>query len=139
MKNVAAMVKRWKDGMSNAAAKMKEGVEAVTESPMEKAAANVQKYEQGVRDAVNSGRYERGLRGTSLGDWKKAMTGKGASNMATGVRDLTPQRERALSELLTYTQSVAAEISSMPNTTEADAEARAIAAIRKLRAYRKNR
>lgn len=125
--------------MSNASQAMKDGVDGVTESPMEKAAANVDKYVRGVQEAASDGRFERGLREVSLGDWKTAMKEKGAANMANGVRTLTPRAQRGMTDLFAFADQVKSEIAGMPNTTESDAEARALAAIRKMREYRKRR
>lgn len=138
-KSPTASLQKWRDRMQNATQAMKDGVNAVTESPMEKAAANVDKYVQGVQDAAANGTFERGLREVSLGDWKTAMTEKGAANMANGVRSLTPRAQRAMTDLFQFADGVSSEIRSMPKVTETDSDNRMLANVRKFREYRKRR
>src|SRR5689334_17802100 len=86
--NVQQAIAKWKQNMGTAGEAMKAGVQAVTVSPTQLAAQAVDKYQQGVMDAVNSGRYVAGLQSVSNADWQRSMLDKGIPNMQTGVRNL---------------------------------------------------
>src|ERR1700759_3781850 len=74
------------------------GVSAVTESPNAKAAAKVNKYQQGVNDAVTSGAYVNGNNAVTLQQWQNAAKTKGQRNYAQGVKD-------AQSKILAFNQT----------------------------------
>lgn len=90
----AQLVANWKRGMQSAGAKYTAGVNAVTESPMDKAASpqSRQKYAQSTQQAaVDGGRMETGLRRTTLDSWKRAAAGVGAANLVTGAQKGEPK------------------------------------------------
>lgn len=132
-------IEKWKQRMANVGEGFIEGVNAVSESPTEKAANSKEKYLAGVTQAAADGRYEAGLRAVSLEDWKQSMRTKGASNMRTGVANLTPRAQAAMAAEVQAAQTAAAEVRSMPNITEGDAEARMLAMVRKMREYGRRR
>lgn len=136
-KSPAAALAKWKARMADAGKAMADGVSAVTESPMEKAAQNVDKYASGVRDAVQNGTYVDGLRKVPLDEWKRAMTGKGVQNMQTGVRDISGRSQTAMADATAASIAAGKEVQAMPNVTEADAKARMLAMFDKMKNYRK--
>lgn len=80
---------RYQQGTSSPNAKQKyiDGINSVTESPMEKAAspAATQLYLNRVQESVSSGRRQQRLRETSISSWKDAATKKGADRLASGA------------------------------------------------------
>lgn len=137
--NASAVAKLWADRAAAAGQRMKDGVNAVTESPTAKAAAAKDQWLAGVQRAATEGRYEDGLNAVTLQDWKTAMTEKGVSNMATGVRASVGKMERFLRDFLPYAESVSDEVRAMPKGTLQDSINRATAAITKLAQFRKSR
>lgn len=109
------------------------GVQSVDTSPMEQAAAKVDKYLQGIQDAVNSGKYAQGLRSVSLQDWKTQTVTKGARRMSDGVTAATPKMQQVMGQLMPQIEAIAATVRAMPDTTEADREARMIENMRRMR------
>lgn len=138
MKSPMASFEKWSKNASNAAESMAAGVDSVTESPMAKAADQQDKYVRGVQESVQSGRYANNLRAVPLEEWKAAMKGKGKANMANGVRSLSARAKRNIVANLEYANSVRQQIAGMPNSTEADAEARMLAAMRLMKAGKRN-
>lgn len=118
---------RWSQGMQGASTKYKEGIDGVTESPMERAAANQQGYLNGVMEAVNSGKWAAGLRRTSLAQWKEAAKNVGASRLASGAMAAKPKMQAFLASFLPFLQSVTDRVKSMPASTFEERKARAIA------------
>ena len=133
-----ASFEKWSKNAQNSAEAMAAGVDGVTESPMAKAADQSDKYVRGVQDAVQSGRFANNLRAVPLEEWKSAMKNKGKANMANGVRSLSARAKRNIVQNLEYANSVKAQIASMPNSTEQDAEARMLAAMRLMKAGKRN-
>lgn len=137
--NPAQVALKWQQRASAAGEAIKQGVNAVTVSPTEKAAQAKDKYLLGVQAAAASGAYENGLRKVTLDDWKRAMIDKGIANHQNGVRVGLPNMQRFLAEFLPHAERVSQEIAAMPNVTESDAEARMLANVRKMREFRSSR
>ena len=118
---------RWSQGMQGASTKYKEGIDSVSESPMERAAANVQGYLNGVMEAVNSGKWQAGLRRTSLQEWKEKAKNVGASRLASGAMAAKPKMQQFLQSFLPHLQAGVDRVRSMPAATYEERKARAIA------------
>lgn len=138
-KNVQASLEKWRRNMAASGEAVKQGVNAVTESPGVKASANKEKYRRNVLDAVDSGRYERGNASYTVEDWKKALTGKGISNMQTGAANLSARAQRAITEQLQVANEVSAAVAGMPTDTFDQAMEKAKAAARMMMERAKNR
>lgn len=116
---------------------MKAGVDAVTVSPTEQAAAAKDQWIAGVQRAAAEGKFENGLRAVSLQDWKTAYKEKGIPAAANAARVAEPKMQRFLADFLPYAAQVSETVKAMPKGTLADSKARANAAIDMLAAYRK--
>lgn len=91
----------------------KAGVEAVTQSPTEKAAKAVDLWFQGLQKSYQDGSYVDGLNAVSLADWKSATIDKGAMNYAPGImkaqqtiEDFQAQRQAAQSRISSQLESM---------------------------------
>lgn len=136
-KSPAAALAKWKERMAGAGKAMADGAKSVTESPMLKAAAAVDKYQRGVQEAVSSGKFVQSLQDSPLSEWQSAMSGKGQQNMLNGVRDIKPSAQRAITDVVAYAQQSAETVRQLPNNTEADAKARMNAQFDAMKAYKK--
>ena len=135
--NPAATLAKWKSRASNAAAALTAGVNSVTVSPTQKAAAAVGKYAAGVQAAVQSGAFVNGLQSVSLEEWKQSMTGKGVQNYSNGINNISPKAAKSMADQQAYAKQVSDQVASMPNETDNDAEQRMLIAMRAMKAYRK--
>ena len=115
-KDVSTIVSRQISNVSQAIPKIKEGIQAVSESPGVAAADNIEVMVQNFLAKYNSGDLERALRNIDLGAWKEA-TAAGTVRIGPGM-----ERKRAVIEAfhrqlqahqLAYTQ----EIDNMPSGT----------------------
>lgn len=84
-KTADQIASKWVNSMQNASTAAIQGVAAVTENPMEKAAAAQDRYQSGVAKAVANGKYADGCRSVSLSAWQQAFKTKGAPRMAEGA------------------------------------------------------
>jgi molecular chaperone GrpE (heat shock protein) len=122
--NPQEFAEKWSRRLSQAAADIQRGVQRVDQAPTEAAAAAKQKMLTGITDAINSGKWESGLRRVGLADWKKAMTEKGIPRISQGVQAATPKMAEFASQLLPYQDNLRAQIASMPDLTLEDNIAR---------------
>lgn len=93
---------KWERQLRGAGDSIREGVQAVTEDPMKKAAAQKQRYIDGVTAAVNSGKWERGLNRVTLEDWKRALIEKGIPRMQQGYEQGHKKYEMFFAEFGPY-------------------------------------
>jgi hypothetical protein len=104
---------------------MRRGVERVSESPTVKAAAKKDKMRSNINAAIDSGKWERGLRRVTTEEWKQKMINKGLSRVATGIDEAAPKVRAFASELLPYEDSLKAQVDKMPDVTLEDSINRA--------------
>ena len=77
----------WSANLANAQAKIKQSVTALTDSPMEKAAASQDLMRRRLVASIDDGTWAANLRAVPLQSWKNAMLGKGLANMQSGLKD----------------------------------------------------
>jgi len=111
---------------------MRAGVQRVTESPTAKAADAGTKMLEGIRQAVESGKWGNSLRAVSLEQWKTAMIEKGVPRVSQGLDAARAKIERTAAQLLAYENTVLEEIDRMPDLSIEDSVNRAAAWIRRM-------
>ncbi len=127
---------KWQQNMKASVPYIQQGVDNVTDSPMEKAAAAADKYAQNVAAAVQSGRFQAGLRSVSLADWKTNTKAKVASRLSQGVDAALPKRQKFDSWMVNTLNGILPTISSMPDMTLEDSIARMTAMTRAMASSR---
>lgn len=137
MLSSAAVAAKWAQNTSGAAAAMKAGVMAVTTAPTATAAQHLDRYQQGVMNAVSSGKMAAALNAVSLQDWQQAMVTKGIARVPQGVQAAQPKFQSFMDSWLPYEQGLQQRMASMPKGTLADSTARAAFAIQYNAAYSK--
>lgn len=138
-KSVSDVVAKWQRNLSAASQTIRDGVNAVTTSPTELAAQQKTRYVEGVQRAAESGKWEQGLRSVSLQDWKDKMLNVGIDRINKGVQQAVPKVTRFMQQFLPYVAQVSKDIQAMPKGTDADSEARMLAAFRKMKAFQFNK
>lgn len=114
--------------LKNSIPDIRRGVEAVTESPMEKAARNPEKWLSGMQQSA--GKWARNTAKVSLADWKGSMLGKGVNRIAEGIDNAHGKVVSFYDKLFPFEEALKTEIDKMPDTTIEDSVARASAWIR---------
>lgn len=112
--NPTDVAKRWADSLSASGAKIRDGVNAVTESPTAKAALAVDRWVAGVQRARDDGSYVSGLNNVSLASWKQSMLDKGVNRISSGATAAIPKMTQFLTGFLPYVQSGVDQLTSMP-------------------------
>lgn len=114
------LTKNWQAGMTGAVSKIQAGVNAVTESPGVKAAANAQKAATNYALAVSSGRYAAGQMSYTLQYWKTKTAQKVGERMAGGVQAAGAKHAKFAAWLIPALNDVAATVDTMPSMTFQD-------------------
>jgi len=89
---------------------VRKGIDRVTESPTDKAAAKQDKMLTNLTAAINSGKWAAGLKRVSLDQWKKQTRDIGVNRIAAGIdgakekvvafaEDLLPHIDRGLDKI----------------------------------------
>lgn len=136
-KDPRKVAERWRDNLAASSAKITEGVQGVTRSPMEVAASRKDKWIAGVQQAAQSGKWEAGLRRRTLGDWQQAMITRGVPRIAQGASEATNDFAGFMADFLPFTDQVSAKVQAMPSVTLEQNIARATEAIRMLATYKR--
>lgn len=136
-KSAEQIAAKWAERLGAATTQITQGVQAVTQSPMEKAAARAQAYLEGVQRAVSSGKYADNLRAVSLSDWKNAMINKGIPIIAQRAQQAKNKFRDFMVEWLSFQASVAAQLQSMPRGTLEQNIQRAVFVMRQAKEFRK--
>lgn len=132
----AQIAEKWARNTSGNIQAFKEGVMSVTEAPGVKAAAQVDRYVEGVRKAAADGTWGEAVAAVPLQEWKQLTSEKGASRISEGVTKAKPKAQRFFDQLIPHTDQVKAAVAQMPKGSESDADARMLAAVRMMRSFK---
>lgn len=133
----AQFAEKWGRRLTGATEDIRRGVDAVTESPTEKAANSEAKMLAGITESVNNGTWAAQLRKVSLSEWKAAMKDKGVPRIAAGVAKAAPKVTEFATALLQYEEGLQATIDAMPDVTLEDSVQRATTWMRGMADFRK--
>lgn len=103
---------------------IRRGVQAVTEAPTLKAAAQQDKMLARLTEAVNSGKWARGLRRVTLEEWKDKTLTKGIGRIAAGIDAAQDKMIDFGGQLLEYEATLQREIEGMSDLTLEDSISR---------------
>ena len=116
---------------------MKAGVEAVTESPTEKAAAKQEKMRQRLLEALESGKWADGLKRVSLEEWKQKMLELGLNRVANGLDANKKKVEEFAAQLLPHIEAGQKLVEKMPDVTLEDSINRMTAFVRHMSKFKR--
>ena len=105
MKSPSFAAQKWSRNIGAATKTIEEGVQNVTVSPTEKAAARADAYAQGCQNAVLTQKFQNSLRRVSLDQWKQAMLQKGLQRIAGGAAAAVTKMEQFFAEFLPFLEA----------------------------------
>lgn len=120
----------WAERLGGSTAKITRGIQAVTESPTEAAARNVDRQVMGVQQAAASGKTAAALRRVTLADWQNAAIKKGVSRIGQGAIEAKPKMAAFMAQFLPHLQAGLQAVRQMPKTTLDDRLNRMVAMAR---------
>jgi len=116
---------------------VRRGIDRVTESPTEKAAAKQDKMLSNLTAAVSSGKWAAGLKRVSLEEWKKKARDVGVNRIAAGIDAAEGKVVAFAEQLLPHIDRGQAKIKSMPDVTLDDNINRATSFMRHMAEFRR--
>ena len=125
--------------LKNAIPDIQRGVERVTEAPTLKAAAKKDKMLAGITNAVNSGKWEAGLKRVTLDDWKDAMINKGTGRIAAGIDGAKAKTIAFAAELLPFQDNLLKTVKKMPDVTLEDSINRMTTMVRGMAKFKRSK
>lgn len=138
-RSIRDMANNWAKNLGAAGERIRQGVQSVTVSPTEKAAAAVDRQVSGVIQAANSGKTAAALRRVSNQDWQKAMMEKGIPRIASGASSSVSKVEQFLGELMPHVEAGKRSLESMPRGDKETNRARMNAWMDHMSGFRRNR
>lgn len=114
------------------------GIERVTESPTMKAAAKEDKMKHNIMEALNSGKWKRGLMRVSLDDWKKAATEKGVPRISIGIDAAAPKVTKFAGELLSFEDNLKTSVDKMPDISFEDSINKMVTWVRGMKKFKRS-
>jgi hypothetical protein len=101
-KSAQQVAQTWSQRLQASTQQIQNGVNAVTTSPTQLAAANEAGYLQGVQQAVANGKWRTKLQAVSLSDWKSSMINKGIPHISTGATQAQGKVQTVMGQLLPF-------------------------------------
>lgn len=124
-KTPAEIAAKWAKNAQAATSEYVDGINRVSVSPTELAAAKETKFKTNLLKAIDDGKWKKGLLAVSLSEWKKKAIEKGSANYGVGIRAAESEMESFMSEVMPHIESGKAIIDKMPDITLSDSIARA--------------
>ena len=122
----------WATGLGNATDKITRGINRVTVSPGQKAAAKADKWLAGV--TASKAKFANNVGKVTLGDWQQASTAA-VSRVAQGATMKQGKFAAAITPVFSYMGGVLATVDAMPDTTLDQRIAKSAAFQRQMAAY----
>lgn len=107
-------VERWKGGLTQNSARIREGIEAVTVSPTQSAANAADRTLAKIIQSFQDGTWAAQLKKVSLEDWKASALNKGLQRIAAGVEAASPKQAQMAQKLLAAVDATLTEVAKTP-------------------------
>jgi hypothetical protein len=137
MATAQQVVDKWLRNAGGASQSYREAVQAVTESPMERAAAKANEWQAAVSDPRTRERFVSGLRRVNLEEWKRKAAEVGANRYAQGIQAASSKFRAFMESFYPLTQEVKARVRAMPKMTEEDSINRVRAVITAFKQFKR--
>jgi ElaB/YqjD/DUF883 family membrane-anchored ribosome-binding protein len=116
---------------------IRDGINRVTENPMEKAAQKEDKMLQNLTKAVKDGKWKAGLMRTNLSDWQQRTSTIGVDRIPEGIAAAHDKQVQFYTELQEHQRKLDAKIGMMPDLTLQNNIDRAVAQIRGMSKFKR--
>lgn len=130
------MAAKWRQNLSASTTFIQQGVQAVQDSPTEKAAASGEKMLRGITAAVQSGKWGRRLREVSLAQWKERTIQVGIPRIAQGAAASEGKFATFATRLLAFQDRLVQQVDAMPDLTLEDNINRMVTFVRGMSEFR---
>ena len=121
---------KWKKRLKGSTEEIRKGVDRVTTAPSSEAIKKQEKMLAKLIEAIESGRWKKGLEKYSLEDWKRDMKEKGITRISQGVDSADAKMTEFYDWLLPRVEDGKRKIDAMPDVSLEDNIARMTTYIR---------
>ena len=128
---------KWNRRIKGALEDIRKGVEKLDKNPAELAIAKKEKMKARLIEAIDSGKWESGLKKVTLEEWKQKMLRKGISRIPAGADEAVDKVRDFAQQLLPHIEEGLRKIESMPDVTLEDNIRRMEEFIRHMAKFRK--
>lgn len=135
LNNPNGAASNWSSRTGASQQRYKDGIQATTDNPMEKAAAKADTWFQRVQEAHANNRFANSLSGRNINDWKQPAMDKGATNYVTGATAGKAKYAAFAADYFPVLAQNVAAVKAMPNATKGDRQARMNAMFDKSSSY----
>lgn len=118
---------------------IRRGIDRVTESPTEKAAAKQDKMLANLTASIQSGKWASGLKRVTLEDWKRKARDVGVNRISAGIDAAKDKVTAFAEELLPHIDRGQAKIASLPDVTLDDNINRMTSFIRHMSTFKRTK
>jgi hypothetical protein len=118
--NADQLTEKWQRRLKGAIEDMRAGVQRVTVAPGASAAEKADKWQAAISEARTKDKWRRRVGAVTLEEWKKSMTEKGLSRIASGVDGAGPKMKRFAAQLIEHQNAGLAALEKMPDLTLED-------------------
>ncbi len=122
----------WRDRLNNSVDRIRQGVQRLTENPLQKAAARADAWIAGLQEAYQTGRWAKNVASVSLDQWKNAMLNKGVPRIQQGTAAAEDIMKDFAAQLINHLNTILPEIERMPKVTLEDSINRVTTFIRRM-------
>lgn len=136
MKDPNAVAEKWARNLGASTEDIRRGVQAVTVSPGQKAAAAAELWVRNT--AASRDKFARNTSRVSLNEWQTATIEKGLPRVASGAQAAQPKMQSFMAEFLPYAERVKAQIATMPKGGIENSIARSAQAIRAFSQFKRS-
>lgn len=126
---------KWKNRLSAATAEITAGVNRVTVSPGQQAAAKADKWFQAVTDSREKWRRNTGR--VSLDDWKNMMLNVGVQRIAAGATAKQSKMTAFMNEFIPHLEQGLQKVNAMPDNTFEERVQKAVEMMRHNRTFKR--
>jgi hypothetical protein len=139
LKDPQKIAKKWSQNLQAATEQMLDGVNSLTVSPTQQAAAKKDVMKARLLAAIDNGKWEKNLRAVSLDQFQQAYRTKAIPRIQQGAVEGESKEADFLTQFLPFAAQVSAEIDQMPNTSDQDRKNRMLANFDKMKKFSRNR
>ncbi|OHB72326.1 MAG: hypothetical protein A2V70_19490 [Planctomycetes bacterium RBG_13_63_9] len=107
-------VERWKTGITQNTGRIREGIERVSVSPTQQAAAAIDRTLANLIKSFQDGTWAAGLKKVDLQSWKDSTIRKGLERIAGGVERVTDSQQAMATKLLSAIDATLSEVNKTP-------------------------
>jgi len=135
-KSASDIAEKWGRNLKRSGDDIRKGVERVTESPGEKAAAKQEKMLSKLTTKVEDGTWAERVASVPLSDWKSKMINKGIPRISAGVDAANGKVVEFHTQLADHQDRITSELDRMPDVSLEDSIAKMTHQVRRMSEFK---